>query len=129
MQVSRLRRLGLLSSGSGIGGDTHGEGEENSAPVTVVDITFASLVVRRVRVSGEDSKEQEEEEAQTAVKNFKKFRKVHCGLNKCTISVNEIYSLLHLSGPTQSLGVGVTCMGIDCSGNGTNLVGLTWEGE
>lgn len=86
-----------MSSGSGIGGDTHGEGEENSAPVTVVDITFASLVVRRVRGSGEDSKEQEEEEAQTAVKNFKKFRKVHCGLNKCTISVNEIlYSLLQV---------------------------------
>ena len=45
--MSRLQRLGLLSSGSG--GGVHGEGEESSAPTALVDITFVSLVAGRGR--------------------------------------------------------------------------------
>ena len=54
----------------------HGEGEESSAPTALVDITFVSLVAGRGRRRGVDDGSEEEEAAQTAVKNFKKFRKV-----------------------------------------------------
>ena len=83
MQASQLQKPGLLSSGSGVGGDTHIEGEKNCAPTAVVDITFVNLVAGRMK-GREDGVREEEEEAQTAAKNFKKFRKVHNSVNnKC----------------------------------------------
>ena len=54
-----------------------GEGEENSVPTAVVDISFVSLVAERGRKEDENGIMREEEEEQTGIKNFKKFRKVH----------------------------------------------------
>ena len=71
-----IRRLGLLSNGCSSGGDVCGEGEENSVPTAVVDVSFVSLVVEKGRRE-DDGVMREEEEEQTGVKNFKKFRKVH----------------------------------------------------
>ena len=70
-----IRRLGLLSSECSSGGDVCGEGEENSVPTAVVDISFVSLVAERGRRE-DDGVMREEEEEQTGIKNFKKFRKV-----------------------------------------------------
>lgn len=72
-----IRRLGLLSNGCSSGGDVCGEGEENSVPTAVVDISFVRLVVEKGRREDGDGVMREEEEEQTGVKNFKKFRKVH----------------------------------------------------
>ena len=70
-----IRRLGLLSNGCS-SGDVCGEGEENSVPTAVVDISFVSLVAERGRKEDENGIMREEEEEQTSIKNFKKFRKV-----------------------------------------------------
>ena len=84
MQASQLRKPGLLSCESGVGGDTHTGGEKNCAPTAVVDITFVNLVAGRVRGKRDDGVREEEEEAQTAAKNFQNFIKVHRSLNnKC----------------------------------------------
>ena len=72
-----IRRLGLLSNGCSSGGDVCGEGEENSVPTAVVDVSFVSLIVEKGRREDGDGVMREEEEEQTGVKNFKKFRKVH----------------------------------------------------
>ena len=71
-----IRRLGLLSNGCS-SGDVCGEGEENSVPTAVVDVSFVRLVVEKGRREDGDGVMREEEEEQTGVKNFKKFRKVH----------------------------------------------------
>ena len=71
-----IRRLGLLSNGCSSGGDVCGE-EESSVPTAVVDVSFVSLVVEKGRREDGDGVTREEEEEQTGVKNFKKFRKVH----------------------------------------------------
>ena len=63
-----------MSSECSSGGDVCGEGEENSVPTAVVDISFVSLVAERGRREDGDGVMREEEEG---IKNFKKFRKVY----------------------------------------------------
>ena len=65
-----------MSSECSSGGDVCGEGEENSVPTAVVDISFVSLVAERGRREDGDGVMREEEEEQTGIKNFKRFRKV-----------------------------------------------------
>ena len=72
-----IRRLGLLSNECSSGRDVCGEGEENSVPTAVVDISFVSLVAERGTGENGDGVVREEEEEQTGIKDFKKFRKVH----------------------------------------------------
>lgn len=67
-----------MSNGCSSGGDVCGEGEENSVPTAVVDVSFVNLVVEKGRrEDGDGVTRREEEEEQTGVKNFKKFRKVY----------------------------------------------------
>ena len=67
-----------MSHGCSSGGDVCGEGEEDSVPTAVVDISFVSLVVEKgKREDDGDDVMREEEEEQIGIKDFKKFRKVH----------------------------------------------------
>ena len=65
-----------MSSECSSGGGVCGEGEENSVPTAVVDISFVSLVAERGRREDENGVMKEEEEEQTGIMNFKRFRKV-----------------------------------------------------